>query len=494
MHLSYFWIIPFILILLSIAIVPLINPHFWEHNLWWIAIFLFTIPMMIPLFFLLGPEIKHRAFEKILEYTSFILLLASLYVISGGIHISGTLNGNPTQNTFFLFTGSLIASIIGTTGASMLLIRPMIRANRNRDKKAYIIVFFIFLVSNVGGILTPLGDPPLFLGYLQGVPFEWTLNLIPEWAFAAGVLLILFYFIDRHFYAQESKEELNYKPNYKTEGLRSAKSELDSTLENFDLESMVAKKQVTPAFLKRLRETMAFASVEIEKHLEMIIKEAKEPIRFNGKENFFLLAGIVSSIYFQGFLVRKYPGIWPSFGPQEIAMVIFLLLSLYVTPIKSKIREENGFTFGPIKEVAFLFAAIFSTMVPALYILEHDGAKLGVTQGWQFFWASGILSSFLDNAPTYLTFLALGKALGLPNDLGFNLMDGGNVTKEILRAISCGSVFMGANSYIGNGPNFMVRSIAESQGVKMPSFFGYMAYSISILIPIFIIMTFIFFI
>ena len=494
MPVSYFWVTPFLLILLSIAVIPLVNARFWEHNLWWIALFVFTLPMLAALFFFLGPEIQHLTLEKIREYVSFILLLFSLYVIAGGIHISGTMNGNPTQNTIFLFTGSLVASLIGTTGASMLLIRPLIRANRNRRKKSYIVIFFIFLVSNVGGILTPLGDPPLFLGYLQGVPFEWTLKLIPEWFFVTSVLLVVFYITDRRYYPMRRYRKLQFEAYSRGDSLQNIKDEIDATLGSFNLKQMIKNKKVSPTLLQRLQETLSFASVELERQLQIIAIEAKEPIHFGGKQNFFLLAGIVASIYFQGFLVRKYPGIWPAFGPQELVMAFLTGLSFYLTPLNSKIRVANGFTFGPIKEVAFLFAAIFSTMVPALYILEHDGAKLGVTQGWQFFWASGILSSFLDNAPTYLAFLSLGKALGLPNDLGFTLVDGGNVTFEILRAISCGSVFMGANSYIGNGPNFMVKSIAESQGVRMPSFFGYIAYSTLVLMPIYILLTLLFFV
>ena len=221
--------------------------------------------------------------------------------------------------------------------------------------------------------------------------------------------------------------------------------------------------------------------------------DLNEKFGIAGKWNLLLLAGIVCCIFFQGVLVKKMHGKWPHFGPQELGMLILTLISLVITPVSSEIRKRNGFTFGPIKEVAYLFAGIFAAMIPALYILQHKGAALGIAKPWQFFWATGSLSSFLDNAPTYLTFLSVAKGLNLPNDLGFVLNDGTGFPSAILAAISCGAVFMGANTYIGNGPNFMVRSIAEENGVKMPSFFGYMLYSALILIPVFILITFIFF-
>jgi Na+/H+ antiporter NhaD/arsenite permease-like protein len=484
--------------LLSIAVVPLINSHFWEKNLWWISIFVFTVPMALALYFFQGPEIHHLFFEKVLEYISFILLLATLYVISGGIHIAGTLSGSPSQNVFFLFTGSLIASVIGTTGASMLLIRPLIRANKHREKRAHVIVFFIFLVSNIGGILTPLGDPPLFLGYLQGVPFEWTLNLFPHWAITSAIVLVAFYAVDVYVWNQEngrSKKILSEEsPLYR---LAALKNVIDASLAGISLERIAELRQAPISSIRRLHETLAYATTELESYLASsgaVYEEVKkEPILFMGKGNFFLLAGVVASIYLQGMMARRFPGVWPAFGPQEAAMALLLFISLKITPLGSNIREENGFNFGPIKEVALIFAAIFTTMIPALYLLEKNGAALGISQPWQFFWLSGTLSSFLDNAPTYLTFLSLGKALGLPNDAGFTLNDGGSIPAALLTAISCGSVFMGANTYIGNGPNFMVRSIAESQGIKMPSFFGYMLYSILFLVPVFVLITFIFF-
>ena len=438
-ELSIFWVIPFIGILLSIAIFPLINAHFWEKNLWWICLGIFCIPMAIIFSLFMGEHLRELTFEKGLEYLSFIILLLSLFTISGGILIKGALKGTPVVNSIFLFIGSIIASFIGTTGASMLLIRPLLRANENRKSKAHIVIFFIFLVSNLGGLLTPLGDPPLFLGYLQGIPFTWTFRLIPEWAFACSIVLAVFYFFDLRMY----KREIKNNPK-----LAASNTSADSSEEKFGID---------------------------------------------GKINLLFLLGIIFCIYMQGMLVKKFPGVWPHFGPQEAGMLLFTGLSLLITPLKSEVRIKNGFTFGPIKEVALIFAGIFATMIPALYILEQKGAALGIIKPWQFFWATGLLSSFLDNAPTYLTFLSVAKGLNLPNDLGFTLNDGTGLSAAVLAAISCGAVFMGANTYIGNGPNFMVRSIAEESGVKMPSFFGYMLYSGCILIPIFVLITFIFF-
>ncbi len=430
---SVLWVLPFAGLLLCIAIIPLINAHFWEKNLWWISIGIFCVPMAVIFMFFMGDQLKHLTMEKALEYISFITLLASLFVISGGILIKGSLSGTPLVNSIFLLIGSVIASFVGTTGASMLLIRPLIRANKDRVKKSHVIIFFIFLVSNIGGLLTPLGDPPLFLGYLQGIPFEWTFRLVPEWAITCLIVLTVFFIMDTYLYNKEPAA-VKTKPG----------------------------------------------------------NEPSEKFAIDGKFNFILLAGVVASIYIEGFLLKKFSG-WPHFGPQEIGMALMLVISLILTPAKSELRKQNGFTFAPIKEVALLFAGIFAAMVPALYILEHKGAALGVTEPWQFFWATGSLSSFLDNAPTYLTFLSLAKGLHLPNDLGFVLNDGSGLSAAVLAAISCGAVFMGANSYIGNGPNFMVKSIAEEQNVKMPSFFGYMAYSAAVLIPVFILITFIFF-
>lgn len=429
---SLIWVLPFVIFLLCIAVAPLIHPHFWEKNLWWISLGVFCIPMLIALSFFLGETLLHKTIEKVLEYISFITLLASLYVISGGIFIHGHFRGNPSVNTTILIIGNVIASVIGTTGASMLLIRPLLRANAGRKRNAHVVVFFIFIVSNVGGLLTPLGDPPLFLGYLQGVPFLWTLqNLWREWLLVSSLTIVIFYFVDSYVYRKDG-----------------------------------------PGILH--------------KHDE------QEPFKIAGPFNILLLLGIVLAIFFQGHLLTSVKG-WPHFGPQEAAMLLLMGISLIVMPVKHSIRLQNGFSWKPILEVIFLFAAIFATMIPALHILELRGGEINMREPWQFFLATGFLSSVLDNAPTYLTSLSLAKALNPINDIGFLFRDGRHVSSALLAAISCGAVFMGANSYIGNGPNFMVRAIAEERGVKMPGFFTYMFYAAIVLGPTYALVVFLFF-
>ena len=431
---------PFAFLLLCIALFPLLNPHWWEHNQnkGYIAAAL-GVPVVVYLL-----TFGHHGLEALehagKEYVSFLTLLGSLFVISGGVFVRGSLKGSPLINTMILALGATVASFIGTTGASMLLIRPLLRANEKRNRVAHIVVFFIFVVSNCGGLLTPLGDPPLFLGFLKGVPFEWTFRLLPHWAVVNGLLLVVFYAWDSIAIRREAH----------------------SPAEEAALE--------TPS--------------------------SPEKFGIDGLHNFLGLAGIVAIIYCsgQGFGHGGQP--WP-FGIQEGLMLGVSAIS-YLMTTKS-IREKNRFGFGPIVEVAVLFAGIFATMIPALAILNVKGAGLGISSPAQFFWASGILSSFLDNAPTYLTFAVtacgihgvnaeegryLAEFLKLPASVG---------AIQILAAISCGSVFMGANTYIGNGPNFMVKAIAEENNVRMPGFFGYMAYSGAILIPIFIVVTFLFF-
>jgi Na+/H+ antiporter NhaD/arsenite permease-like protein len=481
---SVFWVLPFIGILLCIAVIPLINAHFWEKNLWWISLGIFCIPMAVIFSVFMGGQLRELSFEKALDYISFIILLASLFVISGGILIKGNLAGTPKVNAIFLLIGSVIASFIGTTGASMLLVRPLIRANKERKRKAHVIIFFIFLVSNIGGALTPLGDPPLFLGYLQGVPFEWTFRLIPQWGIACAIVLCVFYVFDSIMFKKEGFSS----------GTSSAShdivDEISDTIKLLDFDKLEKERRISMKSIQKARENLVSV---IQKIGGPSTGTQQEKFGMDGKINLVLIAGVVLIVFLQGLLIKKIEW-WPRFGTQEGGMALLLLLSLIVTPYKGELRRQNSFTFGPIREVAFLFAGIFAAMIPALYILEHKGAALGITKPWQFFWATGSLSSFLDNAPTYLTFLSLAKGLNFPNDLGFVLNDGTGLSAAVLAAISCGSVFMGANSYIGNGPNFMVKSIAEEQGIKMPSFFGYMVYSIIILIPVFFILTFLFFV
>jgi Na+/H+ antiporter NhaD/arsenite permease-like protein len=340
------------------------------------------------------------------------VLLGGLFVISGGIHLDGDLPATPRTNAAFLGLGAVLASFVGTTGASMLLIRPLLSTNQERKHVAHTVVFFIFLVSNIGGCLTPLGDPPLFLGYLEGVPFAWTLRLLPHWLFTTAVVLAIYVLWDRRAYAAESRADLRR-----------------------DLGTV-------------------------------------RPLRVTGKANAFLLLGVLVAV-----ALLRAP--W-----REVAIVGLSVVSYASTG--AGVRKANRFTFHPILEVAALFAGIFVTMLPALDLLRARGAELGVREPWQFFWATGALSSFLDNAPTYLTFLALSQGLKLPADVA-------GVPNPILAAVSLGAVFMGANTYIGNGPNFMVRSIAEERGVKMPSFGGYMLYSGGVLVPVFLVVTLVFF-
>jgi Na+/H+ antiporter NhaD/arsenite permease-like protein len=434
---SYYWLLPFACILLCIAVIPLVNAHWWRHNFKRISA-LFGIPMIVAMYILL-PE---RAVHTTVEYLSFIALVVSLYVISGGIVIRGKFNNSPITNVIFLAIGAVLANLIGTAGASMVLIRPMLRINKYRKTKIHIFVFFIFIVSNIGGSLTPLGDPPLFLGFLQGVPFQWPLiNLLPGWAFACGILLAVFAVLDTFLFRRDSKRGHERRHFH---------------------------NQDTPTF------------------------------QLIGAVNFLFLLGILGTVLAYGHVFIKNPAItklnpfMPNFI-QIILMCLMAFMSLAFTPDGA--RKENEFSWFPAKEVAILFAAIFACMIPALNILEYVGQHqiLKVSHPAQFFWISGGLSSFLDNAPTYMTFLSLGKTLGAAGDPGVIRVIGGHVPREILIAISMGSVFMGANTYIGNAPNFMVKSICNEYGVKMPSFVHYMVWSFAILIPLFLLTTLVFF-
>src|SRR2546426_3201334 len=407
--LPVYTVVPVVAMLLAIAICPLWVPGWWESNRNKMGV---SAALGLPILVLYMIRRPGALGAMAAEYVSFIVLLAGLYVVAGGILLRGDLQATPLTNTAFLALGSVLASLVGTTGASMLLIRPLLQTNRERTRVRHTVIFFIFLVSNIGGMLTPLGDPPLFLGYLQGVPFTWTFRLWPHWAFQVVLLLALYLAWDTRQYVREPI-----------------------------------------AALRRDRAQI-------------------EPLRLQGAINVVWLALVVLAVA----LLRE-P--W-----REVLIVTLAVVSLWMTP--RAIREANGFTFHPIVEVAVLFFGIFLTMIPALEILRLRGGELGLYAPWQFFWASGILSSFLDNAPTYLTFLALAQGLGLAREVV-------DVPHVILAAISVGAVSMGANSYIGNAPNFMVRSIAEEQGVKMPSFLGYMAYSGVILLPLFALVTLVFF-
>jgi Na+/H+ antiporter NhaD/arsenite permease-like protein len=434
---------PFVCYLLLIATLPLFFGAFWEHNRnKLIVAALVSVPVLVYLF-----GIRTGGVQMLLrtgcDYVSFIALLAALFTISGGICLRGSLAGTPGVNSIFMAVGAVLGSVIGTTGASVLLIRPLLRANERRAYTTHIVVFFIFIVSNGAGLLTPLGDPPLFLGFLRGVPFTWTLRLAAPWALVNGVLLSLFTIIDRVIAVREKRHP------------------------------------------RRAAGISHFPA------------SPQEPLRLDGGTNLFWLLGIVIVVFVMGTYGT------PLFGDSYLRSLVQVLgmlgcgaLSLVST--KREIHEANRFNWAPIVEVAVVFIGVFVTMIPALSFLGERGASLGITKPWQFFWASGALSSVLDNAPTYLTFASL--AVGVTNSTGATLSveNLGALAfhpsgQHLLEAVSCGAVFMGAITYIGNGPNFIVKAIAEQHHVRMPSFFGYTLWSFAILVPLFGVVSHIFF-
>ena len=417
-------LLPFVGMLVSIAVLPLAIPTWWDSNR---NKLILSVIASIPVLFIVLHCNPGLLLHSLLDYFSFLVLLGALFVIAGGVYIKGAFAGTPMVNTIYLAIGALLANLIGTTGASMLLIRPYMRANHARQRRAHLVVFFIFVVSNTAGLLTPLGDPPLFLGFLRGVPFQWTLSLIPQWAFVVGFLLITFNIFDQYVFMKEDVE--------------------------------------TPGALAE-------------------DVQPRRRLHIQGSINFLYLLGVMAAAGLSGYFG------WPR-GIQESLMILMALLSWYTTP--RTVHEANHFQLHPIAEVAALFLGIFVTMIPALEILNARAVALNLREPWQFFWMSGILSSFLDNAPTYLTFTAMASGVvgGHADNLHVLLESG--LGERLLAAVSCGAVFMGANTYIGNGPNFMVKSIAERSGVKMPSFGGYMIYSGLILIPLFVVVTFVFF-
>ncbi len=446
-QLSAWSVIPFVLILLSMAIIPLVHGTWWDQNRNKAVVsFLCALPTLSYLLWI-GPLGQEVLVDVLHDYYGFIVLLLALFTASGGIYLEGDLKATPLMNTLFLGIGALLASFIGTTGASVLLVRPLINTNKHRQNKIHTFIFLIFLVSNIGGALLPVGDPPLFLGYLYGVPFSWTLFAMwPMWLTTVGILLGIYYLWDSWAYSHET-----------------------------------------------------------DRHR---ITDRSRP-RLHGLVNFLLIGGVLLSV----ILLRRYD--LPDGAKLDLAwmqqpMLILMAFLSFATDYRSKERarkagshqhmtprDRNTFTFAPMVEVAVLFLGIFITMTPAICLLKAYGPETGITQPWQFYWMSGGLSSFLDNAPTYATYFALGQGVtkGLlasdPN-LPVVLTNTGPIAVKILLAISLGSVFMGANSYIGNAPNLMVRAICEEAKIKMPSFFGYMMYSIGILIPTFLIVMFIY--
>ncbi|MGM9824904.1 MAG: sodium:proton antiporter [Paludibacteraceae bacterium] len=436
--------IPFGIMLLMIAIGPLVAEKFWEKNMNKLIVSLVLgVPTAVCL--IIGGMMHELEHQLLYDYVPFIILLLALYVITGGIHLSGDIKAKPWINTAFLGAGWLMASIMGTTGAAMLLIRPVIATNQQRKYTTHTILFFIALVANCGGLLTPLGDPPLFMLFLRGASFSWFMHLAPEWAVTGLILLAIYFVMDTIYY----------------------------------------RKEEWTALSADARE--------------------KQPLRLQGNINFLYLIGVVLSVAFinEGTIPQmgeEDAPIWLKFL-REIVLISLMLLSLYTTK-KSVRYEDNKFTWEPIIEVAVLFLGIFTTMTPALAFLKAHAGELGLHSPWQFYYATGLLSSFLDNTPTAVAFH--GVASGLPESLaaaGAGIVDGvvegtsfvAGIPEVLLKAISLGAVMFGAMTYIGNGPNFMVKAIAEENHIKMPSFFGYMIkFSLIILLPVYIVVQLIF--
>lgn len=424
------WVLPFAALLLAIAILPLAAGHFWHSNRNKLIIAL-ACGLPVAGLFLAGGD-GATVLHTLHEYLSFLILIAALYTISGGIVLRGDLKATPLVNTCFLSIGALIASLMGTTGAAMLLVRPLLRTNSERKSKVHTVVFFIFLVCNMGGCLTPLGDPPLFLGYLRGVPFSWTLVLWKEWAFMLGALLTLYFALDTWMYRREPRGYL------------------------------VADRQQV------------------------------QPLRLAGAGNFLWLAGVVAAVAFlTSANLEHWFGFPHALGAFTRDGVLALLAFLAYRTTDPGYRKANEFSWAPILEVAFLFFGIFLSMMAPLRLLELHGSELGVNSPVEFFWATGTLSSFLDNAPTYAVFFTAAQSVGAAAGMTDTVAQTG-VPGSLLVAVSLGAVFMGANTYIGNAPNFMVKAIAEEQKVKMPSFFGYMLWSVCVLVPLFLAITWLF--
>ncbi len=442
--------IPFAGMLLSIAIFPIVKPHWWEKNMLWVALF-WSFVFLVPFFFVYGADetIYQLIHTVVLDYVPFLLLLFALYAVAGGIVIKGSMVGTPKLNTILLAIGTVLASVIGTTGAAMVLIRPLIRANEFRKRKMHTIIFFIFLVCNIGGALTPVGDPPLFMGFLRGVPFFWTtIHLLPLYLFTSVVLLVIYYIFESKMYKKDLAEGC-VQPEHTGEKIKI------EGLHNLLYIALILFAVVMSGTL------------------------AQSPMFQNPD-------GSVKGLHLYSLHGHDLVATWPNII-KDVLLLVAAFLSMKTT--KKEIREFNNFNWAAIEEVAKLFIGIFITMIPALAILGARGASLGLHTEWQFFWSTGMLSGFLDNTPTYLVFLTTAAAMGAAEGLATTI---GIVEVPILIAVSAGAVFMGALSYIGNAPNFMVRSIAEESNIKMPSFFGYMKWSFGILVPLFLLDTLIF--
>ena len=439
--------IPFAGLLLCIAVMPLVKGEWWEAHQPLVVV-LWILVMVIPFALLYGVG---SAAETVLEctvndYLTFIVLLFGLFCVSGNITMEGDFAGSPRINVGLLALGTLLASCIGTTGASMLMVRPVIKMNSWRRRKSHIMIFFIFMVSNMGGCLTPIGDPPLLMGFMRGVPFFWSLHLFPVLIFNMVILLFVFYHLDKRNYRRDIAE--GRKPDISKPGTEFRIDGLHNIIFLIMIVAAVILSGVLP-----------------------------------GMPAFQDAAGNARGIHIFGEVSLSYPSLI------EIALILLAAFLSFKTTDK-EVRVKNHFTWGAIKEVAVLFIGIFITMQPALMLLKAVGPNLGITEPYQMFWATGALSSFLDNTPTYLVFLTTAGTLGFTGGIATTL---GTLPAKMLSAISCGAVFMGANTYIGNAPNFMVKSISDENGVNMPSFFGYMLWSVAVLIPVFIIDMFVFF-
>ena len=439
--------IPFAGLLLCIAVMPLVKGEWWEAHQPLVVV-LWILVMVIPFALLYGVG---SAAETVLEctvndYLTFIVLLFGLFCVSGNITMEGDFAGSPRINVGLLALGTLLASCIGTTGASMLMVRPVIKMNSWRRRKSHIMIFFIFMVSNMGGCLTPIGDPPRLMGFMRGVPFFWSLHLFPVLIFNMVILLFVFYHLDKRNYRRDIAE--GRKPDISKPGTEFRIDGLHNIIFLIMIVAAVILSGVLP-----------------------------------GMPAFQDAAGNARGIHIFGEVSLSFPSLI------EIVLILLAAFLSFKTTDK-EVRVKNHFTWGAIKEVAVLFIGIFITMQPALMLLKAVGPNLGITEPYQMFWATGALSSFLDNTPTYLVFLTTAGTLGFTGGIATTL---GTLPAKMLSAISCGAVFMGANTYIGNAPNFMVKSISDENGVNMPSFFGYMLWSVAVLIPVFIIDMFVFF-
>jgi Na+/H+ antiporter NhaD/arsenite permease-like protein len=398
--------VPFPALVLAIAVLPIVAGHAWEKR-WFqgLVVGACAIPVIG---LLLITARTHALVEATTSYLSFVATLGALYVTSGGIHIAGDIEAKPSTNVALLVIGAALASVVGTTGASMLMIRPLLRTNRQRENRAHLVPFFILAVANAGGLLTPLGDPPLLVGYIGGVPFFWTLRLFPAWLLYVGSFAVSLYFVDRRAYRREPA-------------------------------AAIARDRA-----------------------EVV------PLKVSGLRNVALMLAIV-------------PAALLPLGYREVAMVAIIAASLFLTP--RALHEANGFTFAPIIDVALIFAGLFASLGPIEAALATNAPSLPLQKGWQLFWASGLLSSVLDNAPTYTAFAALAKGLSA----GPGLVAG--IAPYKLAAVSIGSVVMGATTYIGNGPNLMVKAIAEREKFPTPTFVRYAIFAFTAMIPAHVLTT-----